>query len=258
MGKPLVAIEEGMVVKSSRELEAMKKAGLVVAFTLEALQAAVRPGMRTKELNDIARDEICKHGATPSFVGYRGFPASVCISINDEIVHGIPGDRVILEGDVVSMDVGAIVDGFHGDAAVTVGVGKITPQAQKLIETTREALSAGIEAAESGSRIGDISAAVQSVAESRGYSVVREYVGHGIGRKMHEEPAVPNYGTPGRGILLQKGMALAIEPMLNVGTWKTRVLDDNWTVVTEDGSLSAHFEHSIAITEDGPVVFTQL
>ncbi|MFQ5933090.1 MAG: type I methionyl aminopeptidase [Dehalococcoidia bacterium] len=247
-----------MVMKSPQELEAMLRAGKVVAHTLAALQEAIEPGMRTKDLDAIAETEIRSRGAVPSFIGYRGFPASLCVSINEEIVHGIPGDKVIQEGDIVSMDVGAIVDGFHGDAAVTVGVGEVTPEAQRLIDTTRGALLAGIEAARSGARLGDVSAAVQATAESRGYSVVREYVGHGIGRRMHEEPAVPNYGKPGRGILLQEGMALAIEPMLNVGGWKTRLLEDNWTVVTEDGSLSAHFEHSIAITDAGPQVLTQL
>jgi methionyl aminopeptidase len=253
-----VVIEEGMEIKSPRELLAMERAGRVVAHTLVALQAAVEPGIRTRDLDTIARAEIARHGAVPSFVGYRGFPASVCVSVNDEIVHGIPGDKVIREGDLVSLDVGAIVDGFHGDAAVTVGAGEITPHAQELIDATRDALVAGIQAARAGARIGDISAAVQALAESRGYSVVREYVGHGIGRRMHEEPSVPNFGKPGRGILLKKGMALAIEPMLNVGTWRTRQLEDNWTVVTADGSLSAHFEHTIAITEDGPVILTQL
>ena len=258
LGKPMVAIEEGMVIKSPQELKAMRKAGRVVAHTLAALQKAVMPGMRTRDLDAIAESEIRKHGAIPSFIGYRGFPASLCVSINKEIVHGIPGDRAIREGDIVSLDVGAIVDGFHGDAAITVGVGQISIEAQRLIDAARDALSSGIEAARMDSRLGDISFAIQTLAESRGYSVVREYVGHGIGTKMHEEPAVPNYGKPGRGILLQKGMALAIEPMLNMGNWKTRVEDDDWTVVTEDGSLSAHFEHSIAITDGKAEVLTQL
>ncbi|MEE9198598.1 MAG: type I methionyl aminopeptidase [Dehalococcoidia bacterium] len=247
-----------MVVKSPQELKAMRRAGRVVARALAALREAIRPGMRTEELDAIAEAEIRRHGATPSFIGYRGFPASLCVSINEEIVHGIPGDRVVREGDIVSLDVGAIVDGFHGDAAITVGVGRAAPKAQRLIDAAQQALEAGIQAARAGSRLGEISVAIQTVAESRGYSVVREYVGHGIGRNMHEEPAVPNYGRPGRGVLLQEGMALAIEPMLNIGTWKTKVKGDNWTVVTEDGSLSAHFEHTIAITADGAEVLTRL
>ena len=254
----MVAIEEGMVVKSARELDVMRRAGRVVAQTLALLEERIKVGMTTGDLDAIAEDSIRSHGAIPSFIGYRGFPASVCVSINDEIVHGIPGSRVIEDGDVVGIDVGAIVDGYHGDAAVTVGVGEITPKVQKLIDTTRHALNMGIEAAEVGARLGDVGAAIQRAAESQGYSIVREYVGHGIGRRMHEEPAVPNYGKPGRGILLQPGMALAIEPMLNIGGWKTRLLDDNWTVVTEDGSLSAHFEHSMAVTESGPEILTQL
>jgi methionyl aminopeptidase len=256
--RPTVTIEEGLIIKSPSELDTLRRAGRIVALTLAVLQDAVKPGMRTKNLDAIAEAEIRKHDAIPSFIGYRGFPASLCVSLNEEIVHGIPGDRVIRDGDIVSMDVGAIVDGFHGDAAITVGVGKITRRAQDLIDTTREALSSGISAAKVGARMGDISTAIQSTAESRGYSVVKEYVGHGIGRRMHEEPAVPNYGKPGRGILLQNGMALAIEPMLNVGGWRTRLQSDKWTVVTEDGSLSAHFEHTIAITDDGTEVLTQL
>ena len=258
LGGPRVVIQEGMEIKTSRELEAMKRAGQVVAHTLKALEAAVEPGITTGDLDAVARNEIARHGAIPSFVGYRGFPAAVCVSINEQIVHGIPGNLKIREGDLVSVDVGAIVDGYHGDAAVTVGAGEINEESRRLIEATRESLVEGIAAAWPGARIGDISSAVQYVAESRGYSVVREYVGHGIGRRMHEEPSVPNYGKPGRGIQLKEGMALAIEPMLNVGTWRTTLMEDQWTVVTEDGSLSAHFEHTIAITKDGPVVFTQL
>ncbi len=257
-GRPSVTIEEGMVVKSARELDVMRRAGRVVAKTLALLQESIKAGMTTADLDTIAEDSIRGQGAIPSFIGYRGFPASVCVSINEEIVHGIPGSRVIENGDVVGMDVGAIVDGYHGDAAVTVGVGDITPEARKLIGTTRDALNMGIAAAKVGARLGDVGAAVQQTAEAGGYSVVREYVGHGIGRRMHEEPAVPNYGKRGRGILLQPGMALAIEPMLNIGGWKTRLLDDDWTVVTEDGSLSAHFEHSMAVTESGPEILTQL
>ena len=258
LGGPRVVIQEGMEIKTSRELDRMKQAGKVVAHTLKALRTAIEPGITTADLDFVARSEIARHGAIPSFVGYRGFPAAVCVSINNEIVHGIPGDRVINEGDLVSVDVGAIVDGFHGDAAVTVGAGEITEEAQRLIDATRESLDKGIEAAVIGARIGDISHAVQTHGESLGYSVVREYVGHGIGRRMHEEPSVPNYGKPGRGLQLREGMALAIEPMLNIGDWTTSLMNDGWTVITRDGSLSAHFEHSIAITSEGPIVMTTL
>ena len=258
LGGSRVVIQEGMEIKTPRELERMKKAGKVVAHTLKALQAAVKPGITTGDLDFVARSEIARHGAIPSFVGYRGFPAAVCVSINNEIVHGIPGERVINEGDLVSVDVGAIVDGFHGDAAVTVGAGEISEEAQRLIDATRDSLDCGIKAAVIGARIGDISFAVQNHAEYLGFSVVREYVGHGIGRRMHEEPSVPNYGKPGRGLQLREGMALAIEPMLNIGDWTTSLMNDGWTVVTRDGSLSAHFEHSIAITSEGPIVMTRL
>ena len=258
LGGPRVVIQEGMEIKTSRELEAMKRAGQVVGHTLKLMRESIKPGITTAELDYLARSEIARHRAIPSFLGYRGFPAAICVSVNEQIVHGIPGDLVLQEGDIVSVDCGAIVDGFHGDAAITVGVGKITDEAQKLIDATRESLECGIRAAVVGARIGDIGHAVQTYAEGEGYAVVREYVGHGIGRRMHEEPSVPNYGKPGRGIRLREGMALAIEPMLNVGDWTTSLMDDGWTVVTGDGGLSAHFEHSIAITKDGPIVMTRL
>ena len=197
-------------------------------------------------------------GAKPSFKGYQGFPANLCISVNDEIVHGIPGKRLLQEGDIVSLDFGAIFDSFQGDAAITVGVGNISPEAEQLIETTEGALKAGIAAAHAGARLGDISAAIQHYAESRGYSVVREYSGHGIGRKMHEEPQVPNFGPSGQGPVLKKGMALALEPMVNIGDWRTNLGDNHWTVFTSDGSLSAHFEHTIVITDGGSEVLTAL
>ena len=252
------AAERGITIKSPRELELMREAGRVVARTIATLVEALRPGMKTVELDEIAFREIGKQGATPSFKGYLGFPCTICVSINSEIVHGIPGERVIQQGDLVSLDVGAVVGGFHGDAAVTVGVGQVSPEATDLIDTTREALERGIRAARPGSRIGDISWAVQSFAEEKGYAVVRQYVGHGIGRALHEDPQVPNFGSPGSGPLLRKGMVIAIEPMLNVGDWQTRVLGDDWTVVTADGSLSAHFENTLAITEDGAEVLTRL
>ena len=214
--------------------------------------------MSTGELDAVAVHELERYGATSSFKGYRGFPASLCVSINEELVHGIPGKRTIREGDIVSLDFAAAIEGFHGDSALTVGVGKISAQAEALIEATRAALDAGIAAARSGARLGDVSAAIQSSAEGRGFSVVREYVGHGIGRQMHEDPQVPNFGPSGRGPLLQSGMTLALEPMLNVGGWRTKVGEDKWTVTTADGSMCAHFEHTIAVTDGEPEVLTRL
>lgn len=229
-----------------------------MAATIQLLLRSLEPGIKTKRLDAIASREIKRLGAKDAFKGYRGFPATICVSVNEEIVHGIPGERVIHEGDIVSLDVGAIVDGYYADAAVTAPVGEVSPQAGRLIETTRQSLEAGIQQAVAGNRIGNISAAVQRLAEGRGYGVVREYVGHGIGRALHEEPSVPNFGEPGQGPLLRPGMVVAIEPMLNLGGWQTRPLQDGWTVVTADGTLSAHFEHTVAITQEGPQVFTAL
>jgi methionyl aminopeptidase len=234
----------------------MRRAGAVVASVIKLLRQSVAPGVTTKELDQLATKEIRRHGAKPTFKNYRGFPASICTSVNEEIVHGIPGKRVLNEGDIIKLDVGATVDGFIGDAAVSLPVGRISAEAAALLETTRLSLHAGIKAARGGARIGDISAAVQAYSEARGYSVVREFVGHGVGRFLHEDPQVPNYGPAGRGPLLRPGMCIAIEPMLNVGDWRTQILDDQWTVVTLDGSLSAHFEHTIAITEGEPEVLT--
>jgi methionyl aminopeptidase len=234
----------------------MRRAGAVVAAVIEALRGAVEPGITTRELDQVACREILRHGAKPTFKGYRGFPAAICTSVNEEIVHGIPGKRVLNEGDIVKLDVGATIDGFIGDAAVSLPVGRVSQTSLDLMDVTRKSLEAGIKAAQAGSRIGDISAAVQAYSEAHGYSVVREFVGHGVGRFLHEDPQVPNYGPAGRGPLLRPGMCIAIEPMLNVGDWHTRILDDQWTVVTADGSLSAHFEHTIAITPDGPEVLT--
>ncbi len=234
----------------------MRQAGKIVGIVLEILKGKVRAGMQTKELDIIAAKELEKLGAKPSFKGYHGFPSNLCVSVNDEIVHGIPGERVLNEGDIVSLDIGAIFMGFQGDAALTVGVGKISSQAKKLIETTEETLKAGIQAARPEARLGDISATIQHYTESKGYSIVREYTGHGIGREMHEEPQIPNFGIPASGPLLKKGMTLALEPMVCVGDWHTRVSDDHWTVLTADGSLSAHFEHTIAITDAEPEIFT--
>jgi methionyl aminopeptidase len=234
----------------------MRQAGRIVAEVLNILIKQVKPGMKTKELDIIAGREVARLGGKPSFKGYRGFPANLCVSVNDEIVHGIPGERSLREGDIVSLDMGATFNGFQGDAAVTVGVGEISPQARKLMVTTEGVLKAGIAAARSGARLGDISATIQSYAESRGYSVVREYTGHGIGRELHEEPQIPNFGQAGTGPVLKKGMTLALEPMVNVGDWRTRVGDDRWTVFTADGSLSAHFEHTIAITDGEAEILT--
>ena len=234
----------------------MRQAGRVVAVVLEVLCRAVRPGMKTKELDLVAVRETERLGAKPSFKGYRGFPANLCVSVNDEVVHGIPGERVLREGDIVSLDFGVIFKGFQGDAAVTVGVGAISPEAKALIETTKEVLKAGISAVHPGARLGDVSATMQRYAESRGYGVVREYSGHGIGREMHEEPQIPNFGTSGTGGVLRKGMTFALEPMINIGDWRTRLGADNWTVLTADGSLSAHFEHTIAVTDGAAEVLT--
>jgi len=242
--------------KRAEELEKMRRAGRVVGETLQILQAAVKPGVTTLELDEIAEREIRARGAVPSFKGYRGFPATICTSINSEIVHGIPGQRALKAGDLIKLDCGAIVEGYHGDSAVTVPVGEVSQEALKLIETTDRSLQAGIAEAKAGNRIHDIGAAVQTTAEGAGFSVVREYVGHGIGRALHEDPPVPNYGKPGTGLKLEPGLVIAIEPMVNVGTFETRLLPDGWTVVTADGALSAHFEHTIAITENGPEVLT--
>ena len=247
-----------IVIKSDQEIATMRHAGRIVATVLEVLKLQVRPGMKTEELDVIAARELEGLGAKSSFKGYRGFPANLCVSVNDEIVHGIPGKRVLREGDIVSLDFGAIFMGFHGDAAVTVGVGSISPESKRLMETTEGALKAGITAATPGARLGDISAAIQHYAESRGYSVVREYTGHGIGREMHEEPQIPNFGLPGQGPVLKKGMTLALEPMVNIGDWHTRLGDDHWVVFTSDGGLSAHFEHTIALTDTKPEVLTTL
>jgi len=245
-----------IIIKSGQEITAMRQAGKIVATVLEILKSQVKAGMKTKELDIIAARELERLDAKPSFKGYRGFPANLCVSVNDEIVHGIPGERVLDEGDIVSLDLGAIFMGFQGDAALTVGVGKISSQARQLIETAEGGLGAGIAAANPEARLGDISAAIQNYAESRGFSVVREYSGHGIGREMHEEPQIPNFGLPGSGPLLKKGMTLALEPMVCAGDWRTRVSSNHWTVVTADGNLSAHFEHTIVITDAEPEVLT--
>ena len=241
----------------------MRRAGSVVAQVKSDLRDFIRPGVKTIDLDRLAEKRVLELGAKPSFKGYTGggsrpFPATICVSVNEEIVHGIPSDRVLKNGDIVSVDVGAVVEGFHGDSAFTMGVGEISEKANLLIESTSKSLVIGISNAKDGCRIGDISASVQSYAEDQGYSVVRQYVGHGIGRQLHEEPQVPNYGMAGRGPMLKQSMTIAIEPMLNIGGWETIELEDGWTVSTADGSLSAHFEETIAITKHGPEVLTSL
>ncbi len=250
-----------ITLKSAQELSHMREAGRIVAEVLAEIRDAVAPGVTTAALEAIAaRIIVDKHGAVPSFKGYRGFPGMVCASINEEIVHGIPRDRALSEGDIVSVDVGVIYQGYHGDAALTVGVGEIDAESQRLLEVTAESLRVGIDAAKPGNWTTDISKAIQDHVESRGYSVVREYTGHGIGRRMHEDPQILNYVAPkvGGRVRLRPGMTFALEPMVNVGGWQTRVLDDRWTVVTADGTRSAHFEHTVAVTRNGPEILTRL
>lgn len=246
-----------IVLKTARELTKMREAGRISARALRLAGEAVEPGVTTAEIDRLVRQYIEKEGARPSFLGYGGFPASACISVNNVVIHGIPSKKIVLkEGDIVSVDVGAELNGFHGDNAWTFPCGKISAEAQALLDATRESLFEGIKMARPGNRIGDIGSAVQRYVEARNYSVVRDFVGHGVGAKLHEDPSVPNYGTPGRGVRLIPGMTIAIEPMINIGTHKVRVLPDEWTTVTVDGKLSAHFEHSVAITENGPVILT--
>lgn len=243
-------------LRSPAELAIMRRAGRLVADTLQMLVERVVPGVSTAQIDIWATEFITERGAVPSFKGYQGFPASVCTSINEEIIHGIPGYRTVKDGDVLSLDLGVIWDGFQGDSALTIGVGKVSTKTQKLIKVTRIALVEGIRFSKIGNRVGDISWAIQRYAERCGYEVIREYTGHGIGRDMHEEPQFPNYGRPGRGKRIKGGMVFALEPMLTMGTWKTCVLEDGWTVVTQDKRLAAHFEHTIAVTEDGPEILT--
>ncbi|ASW42176.1 type I methionyl aminopeptidase [Clostridium isatidis] len=243
-------------LKNNKEIELMRLAGRIVAETLLLIEEKVRPGITTAELDRIAEEFITKHGARPSFKGLYGFPASLCISVNEQVVHGIPGKYVLKDGDIVSVDCGAFLNGFHGDAARTFAVGNITEEASKLIKVTKESFFKGIENAKVGNRLTDISHEIQNYVEAAGFSVVREFVGHGIGRSLHEDPDIPNYGRPGKGPKLVEGMALAIEPMVNVGSYKVRTLNDNWTVVTSDGSLSAHYENTIVILPDGPEILT--
>jgi methionyl aminopeptidase len=245
-----------VLTKTPPQIALMRKAGSVVAEMHEVCTRAAKPGATTADLDAAARDVLARRGARSNFLGYHGFPAVACISPNEVIVHGIPDDRVIDEGDIVSVDCGAIVEGWHADAAITIPVGTIDDESKRLIEATRAALEAGIAQTVAGNRLGDIGAAVEAAASGAGFSIVREYVGHGIGTEMHEDPEVPNYGSAGRGMRLRSGMVLAIEPMLNAGKRTTRLLPDGWTVVTADGSRSAHFEHTVALTENGPEILT--
>ena len=244
------------MIRSKVELDKMRKAGKVVAEILDVTRAAIRPGVTTMDLNNLAADVLTKRGARSNFLNYHGFPAVICTSPNDMIVHGIPGEYVLEEGDIISIDAGAIVEGYHGDAAYTAGVGEISKVAKRLLDVTERSLWAGIDHLTVGERLHEVGRAVQNVAEEAGFSVVREYVGHAIGTAMHESPQVPNYWPGSPGPALKVGMVFAVEPMVNVGTYETYVLDDGWSVMTEDGKLSAHFEHTIAVTENGPEVFT--
>jgi methionyl aminopeptidase len=244
-----------IIIKSCEEIAIMRQCGKILAAILARLRGELRAGITTGQLDVIMAEESRRRGVRPSFKGYHGFPANLCVSVNDEIVHGIPGERVLHEGDIVSLDAGVIFEGFNADAAITVGVGEISQQAKDLIATTEASLTAGIAQAASGAHVGDISAAIQACVESRGFSVVREYTGHGVGRELHEEPQIPNFAF-GQGPVLRKGMTLAIEPMVNVGSYRTRLASNQWTVLTADGSLSAHSEHTIAITDGEAEILT--
>lgn len=244
-------------LKTNREIEIIKANGRVLTKTLELLRENGKPGVKTKELDRLAEDFIRKQGAYPAFKGYRGFPASICVSIDNEVVHGIPGDRMVEEGQIVSVDIGVFKDNYYADGACTFGIGQISDQAKKLLFVTQEALKKGLEVVGEGKFLSDVSYAIQSFVENNGFSVVRDLVGHGIGMSMHEEPQIPNFGPPGQGPILKKGMVLAIEPMVNIGSFEIQTKEDNWTVLTKDGSLSAHFEHTVAVTENGAMILTE-
>ncbi|HOC59149.1 MAG TPA: type I methionyl aminopeptidase [Smithellaceae bacterium] len=245
-----------VILKNPDEIEKARASNRIVAEVLNVLREKVKPGVTTRELDKVAEDITRKRGAKPAFKGYRGYPYSLCTSVNEEVVHGMPSNRVLMEGDLIGLDFGVFFDGFCGDSAITLPVGRVSEEAERLMRVTEQSLYAAIRQAKDGNRLGDISAAVQETAESAGYSVVRDFVGHGIGKDMHEEPQIPNYGKKGRGMELKRGMILAIEPMVNAGKYKVKVLSDGWTVITADGSLSAHFEHSVAITDNGPEILS--
>lgn len=246
-----------IVYKSPKEIEKIKAAGAIVAQTLKLLFENVKPGITTGELDRIAEEYIRSRGGRPSFKGYNGFPANICVSVDDEVVHGIPGPRVLREGQVVSIDVGVFKDGYHGDAAWTVPVGEVTEEVRMQLQVGEQCLWQGIEKARAGNRIGDIGHAIQTQAERNGYSVVRDLVGHGVGQKLHEEPQVPHYGNVNTGLVLKPGLVIAIEPMINAGVYQVKMLEDNWTIVTADGKRSVHFEHTVAIGESGPIILTE-
>ena len=245
-----------VTLKSPREIESMARSGKITATVLTELMKAVKPGMTTRDIDAMAEAGIRARGGIPTFMGYHGYPSSICASVNDEVVHGMPGDRVLQDGDLLSIDIGTTFEGYVSDSAVTVAVGTISEEAQRLLKVTQECLMIGIAQMEIGNHVGDIGAAVQRHAESNGYGVVRELVGHGVGREMHEEPQVPNYGKPGTGLQFRPGLVLAIEPMITQGDYRVKTLKDGWTVVTADGKLAAHFEHTIAVTDDGPKILT--
>lgn len=245
-----------IVIKNPLELDVMRRVNRITARVRDALADRVRPGITTLDLGNAAGELIRSHGGTSAFYGYHGFPGQICVSVNDEVVHGIPGPRVIREGDIVSIDTGIRIDGFIGDTAITVAVGEISSEKQRLLDVTKAALNAGVAKAVVGNRLGDISHAIQTVVEAAGFSIVREFVGHGVGRDLHEDPQIPNFGKPGRGPVLKAGMTLAIEPMVNIGGAKVEILDDKWTVVTKDGSASAHFEHTVAVGLLAPEILT--
>jgi len=247
-----------VILKLPDEIEKARKSNRIVAEVLNRLRERVKPGVRTKELDKLAAEIAEKRGAKPAFKGYNGYPHTLCVSINEVVVHGMPSERILEEGDIIGLDFGVYYQGFFGDAAITLPLGKVTDKASRLMRVTEESLYAGIAQAKVGNRLGDISAAVQDTVEAANYSVVRDFVGHGIGKSLHEEPQIPNFGKKGRGIELKSGMLLAIEPMVNEGDYKVQILPDGWTVVTKDGSLSAHFEHSIAITDNGPEILSKL
>lgn len=250
--------KEAIILKSREEIDIMRRSNLIVAEVLHALKNNVRAGVTTLDLERMAEDELSRKDAKPAFKGYRGYPWCLCTSVNNEVVHGMPSKRVLKDGDIVSIDFGVLHDGFYGDSAITVPVGAVSADAARLVKVTEESLEKAIEAAVAGNRLLDISASVQRCVEAQGFSVVREFVGHGIGRELHEAPQVPNFGLPGRGIRLKAGMVLAIEPMINMGGPDVKILEDGWTAVTADGSLSAHFEHTVAITAEGPYVLSRL
>ena len=247
-----------VILKRPEEIEKIRAGNLIVAEVLRELRSAIKPGITTRELNNLAEDLSHKKNARPAFKGYMGYPFSLCTSVNEEVVHGLPSDRVLVEGDIISLDFGVYYQGYYGDAAITVPVGNVSEKAVRLIQATERGLYEAIKEARTGNRLGDVSFAVQNWAEAAGYSVVRDFVGHGIGRMLHEDPQVPNFGVRGRGIELKAGMVIAIEPMVNEGAYQVRTLSDGWTVVTEDAKLSAHFEHSVAITENGPDILSKL